>query len=223
MPTIFKDLWAKWGRRWVAPILGGFAIVLSAILALQGPTPRVSTPEVPNWKLSSPTSQTQSEDASVHSHQDSPQEKSITPIERFIASESQRIGKPDPSPDESFKRLKAVARKLKRYDFQSLKLVSLNKDLETDQRFLATYVLALADQPAALDPLLQIATAQMPDADPSSPQYAEELALRTQALEGLAKFHRADRPVLTQFLAKEENSFLVQQARRLIKERRRSK
>ncbi|MGE0762305.1 MAG: hypothetical protein AB7N80_03395 [Bdellovibrionales bacterium] len=147
-------------------------------------------------------------------------ESRLSPIEKFVYHESQKVGRPDPDPKRSFERLKAVAHGLKRMDIESLKRTALNNDLDNDHRFLSVYLLALARNQDAAPALLGIALDPLTVQDMSSPLYAEELMIRTQALEGLANYQPAQGPgPLQRYLQKQDNSFLADQARRLLKER----
>ncbi len=154
----------------------------------------------------------------------SPQGKTaqnLTPVERFIQQESARVGKPDPDPISTQRKLKALAESLKRLDIQSLKRAALDHSLNNDQRFLSAYILSLSSSPDTKAALFSIASDPLTVQDISSRVYAEELMIRTQALEGLSKHQpRTGRGPIDDFLARQDNSFLADQARRILQERR---
>lgn len=151
----------------------------------------------------------------------SPNDASLTPVERFIRQESVRVGKPDPDPMSTQKKLKAVAESLKKMDIQNLKRAALDHSLNNDQRFLSAYILSLSSSAETKSALFSIASDPLTVQDISSRLYAEELMIRTQALEGLAKHQpRTGRGPLDDFLARQDNSFLADQARRVLQERR---
>jgi len=150
--------------------------------------------------------------------------KKLSPVERFVNMESQKVGRPDPNPTKSFERLKAVARSLGPKDIEALKHTALNNELENDRRFLSVYVLALAETETAAPALMSIALDPLTIQDMSSRLYAEELMIRTQALEGLANYQpsRGTGP-LQKYLEKQDNAFLADQARRLVRERNKAR
>lgn len=140
-------------------------------------------------------------------------------IEKFIHSESLKVGRTDSDPDRSFRRLKSVARRLKSMDMATLKRTALNLELNNDQRFLAVYLLSLAESALALPALNEIALAPIKETDTASRLYAEELVVRTQALEGLANVAEG-RGLLNDYTFRQDNAFLSDQARRLLREKR---
>jgi hypothetical protein len=141
----------------------------------------------------------------------------LTPVEKFVYSESLKIGRADPSPERTHRKLKAVARGLGRLDMENLKIAALNTAFDNDRRFMSVFLLALSEKDAAAPALLSIALTPLSIQDTGSRLYAEELMIRTQALEGLG----AARPgTLKDFLRKQDNAFLADQARRLLREKK---
>lgn len=110
------------------------------------------------------------------------------PMERVIAlyeTESKRIGRVDPDPALTEKRLTEAAGKLSREEIEWLGQQGLDEKNEMDARFFATYLAALAHSGAAVGTLRQIATRPIPRTK-NEMRFAEERALRMQAVEGLA-------------------------------------
>ncbi|MBX7231134.1 MAG: hypothetical protein K1X29_03510 [Bdellovibrionales bacterium] len=143
-----------------------------------------------------------------------------SPMARFVKMESLRVGTPDENPKQSFKRLKSVASGLNNNDVENLKNISLDRKYNNEQRFLSVYLLALAENPQVAGALMSVALDPLETKDKSSPTYAEELMIRTQALEGIAKVDpRGRKSRLAEFLKKQDNAFLAEQAKRLIREK----
>lgn len=140
------------------------------------------------------------------------------PIERFVAKESLKVGRADPNPEQTFSRLKLLATRLKKDDVDLLKKMAVNTQFNNDQRFLSVYLLSLSNNPQVTPALLGIALEPVAMQDQTSSYFAEELMIRTQALEGITQTDRAGAPrYLQTYLARQNNSFLADQARRLLR------
>ena len=111
------------------------------------------------------------------------------PLERVVKlyeSESARIGRNDPDPDLTQKRLEKAAKELSAEELAWLGLQALDEKNEMDARFFATYLAALAPGAAAVGTLKAIALQPLPKTK-NEMRFAEERALRMQAVEGLSR------------------------------------
>lgn len=211
-----------WWRRFL-PFVGGFLLVATLLMighfnertptapARLGNSGKVNISAREDGGTTRPSPKPAEEESS---------EKDLSPVERFVKSESLKIGRPDPNPARSHARLKAVAKGLGRKDMDLLKRSALNTSLNNDRRFLSVYLLAISENPTATSALMSVALAPMSIQDSTSVHYAEELMIRTQALEGLA---RQDRGALRRALSHQDNSFLADQTRRLLREQNKAK
>lgn len=145
---------------------------------------------------------------------------SLSPVEKFVYIESQKLRKPDPNPNHTYSRLKRLAESLKIKDIDSLKSTALDPSLNNDRRFMSVYLLSLNQKDIVLPALMSIALDSVIVSESQPQIYAEELMLRTQALIGIAHFQA---PIgtgpLHSYLRKQDNAFLADQAKRLLKER----
>lgn len=205
-------------RQRTLPLLVGFAVIaiLTFVMATK---PRPPAEVVPELAAREPAASIPAEETTPT---ENPEVSKLTPIERFVHQESLKVGKADPTPDETYQRLRRVAKSLRKDDIQSLKRDALNQELENDRRFLSVYLLALNSSPSAVPALLAVALEPLSIQDISSRLYAEELMIRTQALEGLSQVSdsRARGGALENFLKRQDNAFLADQAMRLLKHRR---
>lgn len=111
------------------------------------------------------------------------------PLERVVKLyeiESARIGRNDPDPELTQARLEKAARELSGEELAWLGLQALDEKNEMDARFFATYLAALAPGAAAVGTLKAIALQPLPKTR-NEMRFAEERALRMQAVEGLSR------------------------------------
>lgn len=208
----------SWWRR-VLPLLAGFLLVGLLVFTV-ATKPKLKSNSVPSTSETSPSSSKKTKDTSAFSPAPTEDLEHLSAVEKFVAGESLKVGKPDSNPQKSFEKLQAVARGLKRMDVENLKKTALNNELNNDRRFMSVYLLTLADNASTAPALMSIALDPLTIQDMSSRLYAEELMIRTQALQGLAKYqpNEGEGP-LHQYLQKQDNSFLADQARRLLNEK----
>ncbi len=111
------------------------------------------------------------------------------PLKRVIAlyeSESQRIGKVDPDPALTEKRLTGAAKDLRPEEIEWLGAQALDTGSEMDARFFAAYLTALAHSETAVGVLKKIALTPIPKSK-NEMRMAEERVLRMQAVEGISR------------------------------------
>lgn len=209
-PSPFQSGW----RRFL-PFIGGFLVAATVIIGLNlkntSPLPAATAPDTHSAKPASHRPQLVSKPV-----RPGRETEKLSAVEKFVRAESLRVGRADSHPDQTHARLKAVAKSLGRSDTEALRLGALNTAYDGDRRFLSVYLLALAESSASVSALLSVALGPLSIQDVSSRQYAEELMIRTQALEGLANQRPA---ALRHFLARQDNAFLADQARRLLHEK----
>ena len=137
-----------WWRKYFGLIFG-FVSVAAIILA-------VATKPKPPPSFEGATESGVSESNKGHSFMSTLAQKTDSPkepksaIEKFVQMESLKIGRPDPDPQKSYRKLFAVAHALGANDIEDLKLSALNEQLNNDQRFLSVYLLSLAKPSSAL-------------------------------------------------------------------------
>ena len=138
-------------------------------------------------------------------------------LSAWLKQEGSFVGQIDLNPSETKTRLESKARSLRESDMNSLHKVIENGAQNTDQRFLAVYLLSLNQSQPALKHLSQISA--MPLGPISNDrQYSDELIIRMQALEAVVK---ALPPIeakefLFQYLTSQTNPSLAQHARTLL-------
>jgi hypothetical protein len=210
-----------WWRRFL-PFVGGFLMVATLVLAIflkiqsaQVPDPQSNVVQ-PNSKFEAlkAADQAKSKNAKVIAEAN----EKLSPVEKFVRTESLKVGHADPNPSQTHSRLRAVARGLGRMDIDSLKRTALNTSMGNDRRFLSVYLMAISEKAATAPALLSVALTPLSIQDISSRHYAEELMIRTQALEGLG---RQQPGALREFLKRQDNAFLADQARRILNEKKR--
>lgn len=111
------------------------------------------------------------------------------PLERVVKlyeAESKRIGQVDPDPALTEERLSTAAKDLNAEEIAWLAAQALDEKNEMDARFFAAYLAALARSPSAVAALKSIAAAPLPKTK-NEMRFAEERALRMQAVEGLSR------------------------------------
>jgi len=100
-------------------------------------------------------------------------------------AESKRVGKIDPDPKLTEKRLSAAALDLSAEEISWLGSQSLDATLDMDARFFATYLVGLSPSEASLATLKKIATSAVPQLK-NERRMQEERVLRMQAVEGIS-------------------------------------
>lgn len=140
-------------------------------------------------------------------------------VQVFLQNEAQRIGHIDPEPERTLLRLKDFAQKLGPDEFVTLSRAALNIQLGGDMRFLAVYLMSLAEGSGAVPPLMTVAEAPLPKVRMDSRLYDQEILIRTQALEGIARRDSVQirRRRLQEYILRQGNVSLVGQAHRLLR------
>ncbi len=209
-----------WWRRYL-PFAGGFGIVATVLIAsyLNNRVPIVPARRLVDQEAISRINSNATRTQWREIKKSYAAEKNLSPVEKFVRMESLKVGQADPDPSKTHARLRAVARGLGKKDLDTLQRSAMNTSLGNDRRFLSVYLLALSENAQSAPALLGIALAPMTIQDSTSVHYAEELMIRTQALEGMA---RQNPETLKKFLANQDNSFLAEQARRLLREKKQS-
>ena len=111
-------------------------------------------------------------------------------------------------------RLKRRALGLSPEELEALRTVALDPGAPSEQRVLAVHMIGLSESAAARDQLEKIGSAVMPSS-PDEKGYANEVTVRTQALETLLKRLNPDAAarVLNEIIAKTHDSALLRRAR----------
>jgi hypothetical protein len=146
--------------------------------------------------------------------------RAATPLKRvqeFYLQESQRVGKVDPDPSLTQRRLTGVAHELNAEEIAWLSKQALDRKTDGDARFFAAYLLALSDQPQAIGSLSQIALSAIP-ASKNERTTAEERMIRGQAVEGIAHNCKQEgaREALLDVVEKQNDEFLRDRAHRAL-------
>jgi hypothetical protein len=144
--------------------------------------------------------------------------RAATPLKRvqeFYEQESQRVGRVDPDPALTQRRLALVAHELSPEEIGWLGTQALDTSLEGDARFFAAYILALSDQPQSIGALAGIALSRIPEAKEER-RRAEERMIRGQAVEGIARNcgQPGARDALLDVVEKQSDEFLRDRAHR---------
>ncbi len=137
----------------------------------------------------------------------------VLTTERWLLEESVRIGQVDPNPDQTMIRLKDKASRLNSQDLKFLKRSALDKNLSGDARFLAVYMLGLAEAGGAVALLKEVCFAKIPDMA-SDREHSNEVVLRAQSLETLVQRMppREARVMLRELLSRTSDPILARQA-----------
>ena len=106
-------------------------------------------------------------------------------LQQWLKMEGALVGHPDPHPAQTIARLRAKAAQLQPKDLDNLKRTVMTRSAGADERFLAIYMLGLAGG-SATEALKDVSFASIPGL-PSDRQHAEEVILRTQAIEALVQ------------------------------------
>lgn len=102
----------------------------------------------------------------------------------WLRSEAQRVGRVDPDPAATFKRLKEHASRLRASELKWLRNMAVDSSASGDERYLAVYMIGLSDTPAAMEKLKEIATSPVPSSN-NDRQYSDEVVVRAHALESV--------------------------------------
>ena len=121
-------------------------------------------------------------------------------VRKFFAKESRSVGRVDPDPARTRERLAERAASLSPPEMEWLATQALNVETGADGRFLATYLLAMNGQAAAIGPLFRIAMSRVPSPLGDRRQ-ADEVVLRMQAIEGLSRIQSTEARDLLQKIA----------------------
>ncbi len=98
--------------------------------------------------------------------------------------ESARVGKVDPDPKATQKRLEEVARELKPEEISWLEAQAIDPAVEMDARFFAVYLMGLSSQGSAVQALYRVAMKPVP-VTKNERRDSEERAQRMSAVEGM--------------------------------------
>lgn len=139
---------------------------------------------------------------------------STVSLESWLKSEAIKIGQLDPHPDQTHRRLKEKAAALEAKELKTLKRLALQKTVSSDARFLAVYLLGLAENNGAVALLKEVCLTQIPQAI-SDREHSDELILRAHSLEALVQRLSPGeaRKLLRELLARISDPILAQQAR----------
>lgn len=145
---------------------------------------------------------------------------SLTEIQEFVRLESLAIGHIDENPEATKQKLVEYVEALDVEGFATLANLALNVKNNGDQRFLAVYLMALSTSEIVVDHLMDVAEAPMPSARMDERLMDQEIIIRTQALEGLAKIGSVEerRKRLNQYLSRQSHVSLAGQAHRLLQD-----
>lgn len=163
--------------KWLASFTGLLLVAGAVFLYRSSPSP-VAAP------LVAPATT-----AHVPSPAPAPALPAAPPMKRVMdlyEAESQRVGKVDPDPALTEKRLTAAAKELSPEEFRWLGEQALDTRNEMDARFFATYLTALGRSEAGVATLCKISLSKVPKSK-NEMRMQEERALRMQAVEGLSR------------------------------------
>lgn len=134
-------------------------------------------------------------------------------LQHWLMREAVRVGEIDLDPSQTIIRLKEKAAHLGSKDLKLLKRLALQNSLSSDARFLAVYLLGLAESGGAVALLKELCFAQIPKV-PTDRQHSEEVILRAQAVEALVQriTAREARTMLRELLSRTSDPILARQA-----------
>ncbi len=134
-------------------------------------------------------------------------------LESWLANEAAKVSRVDANPARTMTRLKHKATRLDVQDLKVLKRLALEKSVPQDARFLAVFLLGLAENGGAVALLKEVCFAQIPAVD-TDREHADELILRAQSLESLVQRLSPNeaRSVLRDLLARTSDPILARQA-----------
>lgn len=134
-------------------------------------------------------------------------------IQKWLSIEASRIGAVDPDPAQTIIRLKDRASRLSAGDLKILKRLALEKNLNSDARFLAVYMLGLAQNGGAVALLKEVCFSQIPSKT-TDREHSDEVILRSQSLETLVQrmAPRDARAMLRELLSRTSDPILARQA-----------
>lgn len=141
----------------------------------------------------------------------------LNPLQVWVATEALRIGIPDPDPARTLARLKQKSAHLDHKDLKTLKAIALDSEASADSRYLAVYMLGLANNGGAIALLKEVCFAQIPDKT-TEREHSDEVILRTQGLEALVQrmTPREARGVLRELLSRTSDPVIARHAQYLL-------
>ena len=139
-------------------------------------------------------------------------------VEEFIHQEARAMGKTDQTPTTTKERLQTIADRLEKRDLTQLLKLAIDFKRNGDERFLSVYLMSLSQHPQAAATLMGVALTPFPQQKLDPRLYDQEVVIRSQALEGIArqKPPEKSRQHLKKFLASQNNVPLAHQAQRLL-------
>ncbi|MGZ3723829.1 MAG: hypothetical protein ACXVA9_12890, partial [Bdellovibrionales bacterium] len=108
----------------------------------------------------------------------------LTGIRHWLVEEAVKVGRVDSNPSSTVLRLKQKALSMKTSELKILRDTALSPTASGDERFLAVYIIGLAESAAARDFLKEIASAPVP-ATANDRNYSDEVVIRANALESV--------------------------------------
>lgn len=138
----------------------------------------------------------------------------LTGIRHWLAGEAMKVGRADGTTSATVLHLKQRALGLKPEELQVLKEVSLSPSASGEERFLAVYIIGLAESAQAREFLKQIAQTPIPQTA-NERSHSDEVVIRANALESVVHRLSADESkiYLNDLLAKSPDPSLARQAR----------
>lgn len=107
-------------------------------------------------------------------------------MRHWLSEEAVRVGRVDANPSSTVLRLKKKALSLVPQQLDLLKTVALDRSNPGDERFLAVYMIGLAESAAAREDLKEIGQSPIP-ATSNDRSYSDEVVIRAHAMEGAIK------------------------------------
>jgi hypothetical protein len=149
-----------------------------------------------------------------HPSQDSKSTPDTTGIHRWLLDESMKLGRPDRNPSAAVLQMKQKALSLKPEELKVLRDICLSPSASGDERFLAIYIISLAESAQARDLLKEIAVTPLPQTS-GDRAYSDEVVIRANALEAVVRRLNKDesKKYLEDMLAKTQDPSLARHAR----------
>jgi hypothetical protein len=108
----------------------------------------------------------------------------INGIRRWLSKEADKVGRIDSNPSATVLRFKKKALSLTATELDILKSTALSPGASGDERFLAVYIIGLAESAAARDMLKEIGRTPLPPTAPDR-AFSDEVVIRAHALEAV--------------------------------------
>ncbi len=165
--------------KWFASIFG-LLLAIAAGAAFfyfreSEPAPSVEAPAAESDSVSTSTA------ATLSNFQSAPPMKRVMDL---YETESKRVGKVDPDPKLTEKRLRAAAKELSADEIAWLGAQAADTSSDMDSRFFAAYLLGLSGSASGINTLGQIALSSIPESK-NEMRVQEERVLRMQTVEGI--------------------------------------